>query len=357
MSANLTRRLNKLEDTHKRILRCAWCLYSLRDISSSQKSRYQAQPAGVLSTKCWHCGTPYILRLTGIGEHYPEAADLVHNSHPVKRLMDERIHAAELWLPLSKSKQEDYLKDQQEKVERKTSLRPASRQAYQTTIRPTAQERKVKAERDDLEARARMFIQVKQEKFKRRAGRTEPFPIDETLEALEAGRVHSYDKVIEAEAEALGFEKYGEGANHYRHQTVMVKNSILDLRKRGVCEVVIWGEALPNTLDEIAFFEALLPKIVEEAKAKDREEKNKKAREAAERARHREEYLARQRGETLAPVAIPTASEDKADDVLKALMPPNIYEAYKKAQKLDGKESRSQIGIPYIQNPDELIND
>jgi hypothetical protein len=363
MSANLTRRLAKLEDTHKRILRCVWCLYSLREITTTQKSRYQAQPAGALATKCWYCGTPYIIRLELADEHYREAADLVHNSHPVKRLTVERIHAAELWLSSARSEKEKYLKRREEEAERKANPAPRQ-QTYQPTIRPNAQERKAQAERDDLKTRAQVFVQAKHEEIKRRAGRTEPFPIDEALQALESVRVHSYDKTIEAEAEALGLEKSRQPYYHYTAHLVTIRNAILDLRKREACEVVIWGKSLPSTLEEIVFFEAQLPVAATEALEEQREAREKAAREANERQRQLEEYRARQRGDNkpvlgsptpatqehwlvtqagskgVEMVEIPSETEKKSDPMedLKNLLPPNIYEAFKEEQEGANKQ-------------------
>ena len=344
MSASLERRLQKLEATHKRVLRCAWCRYALREVPPSEQQRYRAQPASVLVTKCWHCGARYVIQLERTDEHYREAADLVHNSHPVKRLTIERIHAAELWLSLSASEKDKYLKDRQEKAEREASPRPSSRRAYQPTIRPNAKERKAQAERQDLEARARAFVQKKQEEFKRRAGRTEPFPIDENLKALEDGRCHSYDKPLEAEAEALGLEKYKAGYHEYTAHIATIRNSIINLRKRAACEVVVWGAALPDTLEEIAFFEALPPVAVAEALEKQREEKEKAERETAEREAARLARLAPVPVNIPAPSAAnsdfwrsedePSSDSASDDDFLRGMMGEATYNSWMEVRKL-----------------------
>jgi hypothetical protein len=356
MSTNLTRRLTKLEATHKQILRCAWCRFVLRNITDEQKHEYEATPAGVLSTKCWYCGTPYILRLSSTDKHYREAADLVHNSHPVKRLTDERIHAAELWLPLSKSKKEKYLEDRREKPERETSSRPSSRSAYKPTIKSNAQERKAQSERDDLLARARVFVQAKQEEFKRRAGRTDIFPIDKILDALEAGRCHAYDEAAMEEAKALGLEGNRQPSYNYRQRIASVRNALLELRKREACEVVIWGAALPVTLEEIAFFEALPPEIAIEALEEQKEAQEKAAQEAAERQRQHEEYLARTRSQQSAivqPVAPQSAKPDH-DDFLRDVLGETAYNAMREAQGLASnsrstdRQGRRTVEIPYI---------
>jgi hypothetical protein len=95
----------------------------------------------------------YIIRLEQADPHYKEAYDLVYNSHPVKRLTDERIHAAELWLSLAGSEEGRISKTSTEEGGRgrEAGVRGGSwvaeSQPYQPTIRPNAKERKEKAER------------------------------------------------------------------------------------------------------------------------------------------------------------------------------------------------------------------
>lgn len=361
MSATLARRLAKLETTHKQILRCPLCRYSLQDISPKRRKRYAAQPASALSTKCWHCGTQFIIPLRRSDEHYRQAADLHNNSHPIKHFTDERVHAADLWLELSASQKDKYEQEQQEKTERAVKPR-VTRPALPPARSPlTLKERKEKEAREELKQRAIEFIHDRQEYFKRRARAPESFPLDETIKALDADRVHAYGEAIQKEAEALGFEKYGEAVSYYRSQTATIKNSILTLRKREACEVVIWGEALPDTVAEIAFFEALLPKIVDEAVEKDRIEKEKKAREAAERERQHEEYLARKRGQQPASVQpiMPQPSAPVIDDSLRLLMGEAAYNAMIQSRQLtnsslstDG-QGRKVIEIPYIPSEQE----
>jgi hypothetical protein len=356
MSTDLSRRLAKLESTHKRILRCPLCRYSLSDIPPKRRKRYAAEPASVLATKCWHCGTQYLIPLPRSDEHFRQAADLHYNSHPTKHFTDECVHAADSWLELSSSQKAKY-----EKEREKAADRPAQPRVARSPLPPvrgplTLKERKEKEAREELKQRAQEFIRARQEYFKRRADGPESFPLDETIKALDADRVHAYSKVVKQEIEALGFEKYGEGVNHYRSQTVTIKNAILTLRKREACEVVIWGKALPDTVEEIAFFEALLPKVVEEAAEKDREEKEKKARETAERQRQHEEYLARTRSQqsvNVQPVKPQSANPDH-DNLLRDLMGETAYNAMREAQALgrDNRPTTAQgrrlIEIPYI---------
>jgi len=356
MSADLSRRLFKLEATHKRILRCPLCRYSLYDISPKQRERYAMEPASVLATKCWHCGTQYIVPLSRSDEHYRQAADLHYNSHPVKHFNDERVHAADLWLELSPSRKAEYEKERQEEADRSVQPRPTRPTPSPVRGPLTLKEKKEKEAREELKQRAQEFIRTKQEYFKRRARGPESFPLDETIKALDAERVHAYSRSLEQEAEALGFEKYGEGVSHYRSQTATIRNSILTLRKREACEVVIWGKTLRDTIEEIAFFEALLPKVAEEAVEKDREEKEKKAREAAERERQHNEYMARTRAQqptSVQPVA-PQPAAPSHDDLLRHSMGEAAYNAMREAQGLaidnlsTDAQGRKRIELPYI---------
>lgn len=366
MSADLYRRLSRLEAKHKRVLRCLLCRYSLRDTSPKRRERYDAQPASVLPTKCWHCGTQFIIPLPRSDERYRQAADLHYNSHPTKHFTDERVHAAGLWLELSVSQKDKYEKGQREKAER-ASRPKAPRPAGPPMRGPlTLKERKEKEAREELRQRAIEFHRARLEYFKRRARGPESFPLDETIEALDEEEVHAYSKSMEQEVEALGLEKYGEAINYYRSQTVTIKNSILTLRKRGACEVVIWGGAQPDTLEEIAFFETLLPEVAAGAKVKDREEKERKAREAVERQRQHDEYLARTRGGTQQsstgqykganpePRPGPEESRPNPSDVLKHLMGETAYNAMRAAEDFASNSrptdarGRRSIEIPYI---------
>lgn len=361
MSADLSRRLTKLEVTHKRILRCPLCRYSLQDVSPKLRKRYAAQPASVLATKCWHCGAQYIVPLPRSDEHYRQAADLHYNSHPIKHFNDERVHAADLWLDLSPSQKAEYEKERQEEANRLVQAR-ATRPTFSTVRGPlTLKEKKEKEAREELKQRAQEFIRAKQEYFKCRARAPESFPLDETIKALDADRVHAYSRSLEQEAEALGFEKYGQGVNHYRSQTATIKNAILTLRKREACEVVIWGKVLSDTAQEIAFFETLLPKVAEESAGKDREEKEKKAREAAERQRQHEEYLAHTRGQQPSSVQPVTAQPDEPalDDFLRHSMGEAAYNAMIEAQgrasnsRSTDAQGRRRIELPHIPSEQE----
>jgi hypothetical protein len=126
-------------------------------------------------------------------------------------------------------------------------------------------------------------------------------------------------------------------------------------------EVFMWGEKSEETLKLIEGRKKFLADEKARQKAEEEERQRKREEERRlreeERKRQHEEYLAGQRGETPVPVATPAASKDNTNDLLKSLMPPNVYQVYQNAQKLHDKEGHSKISIPYVPNPDALIPD
>src|SRR3982750_3320595 len=97
---NLDARLARLEATHKKILRCLWCRFSLREIPPSRLSQYTA-PGDYLQLKCWTCGSRFYISVVGQTERQREITKLIHNSHPTKLFSDEQLHTAVLWQALS----------------------------------------------------------------------------------------------------------------------------------------------------------------------------------------------------------------------------------------------------------------
>ncbi len=359
MSVSLDRKLTRLEATHKQILRCLWCRYALREITSPSRRRYNARPGTLLPTKCWFCGTPYVVPLARDDEHYREAADLFYNSHPIKRYNDERVHAADLWLHMDFSHKEKYELAQREEAEK--AARPVRQPAYQPAEKLSPKERREKDKREETKRRALEFIKRKLEGLKRRANGPESFPLDKTIEALEAGTVSAYSEQMYREAEELGLEKLKTGFYHYQSEVITVKSCILKLKKREACEVVIWGAALPDTLEEIAYFEALPPLIAAEALEKQREEKEKKAREDEARKRQNEEYIARTRSQQNSNVQPAPAQPGNPalDDFLRRSMGEAAYNEMREAQELsrDGHttdaQGRGRVELPCIPQEQE----
>jgi hypothetical protein len=100
----------------------------------------------------------------------------------------------------------------------------------------------------------------------------------------------------------------------------------------------------------------MLLKIVDEAMEKDREEKEKKALEAAERERQHNEYLARTRAQQPASVQPMAAqhTDPSLDDFLRQAMGEPVYNAMREAQGLASNnrstdaQGRKRIEFPYI---------
>jgi hypothetical protein len=298
----LDRRLQKLEVSHKSVLRCLWCRVYLTDTTPEDVQKYQASPMSVLLSKCWYCGNPYTLKLGRASARHKEAADLAYNSHPVKVLSDERLHTAAIYLRLSTSYRKRYLalkelarrRDEAGVAVRNRAAAYQANIARQASLRLDAKGRKAKQEQDDLKARADAFVLKKQEEFKRRAGRNgEPFEIDKTLAMIGAHTYHSFDTAIKDRAKEIGLEESRQPFYNFTQRLAEIRNTTIELRKREACELVIWGNVSPETLSEIAFFEAEETALADEALEAMRAEKEKAAKEAEERRLADEEWRAK----------------------------------------------------------------
>ena len=289
----LSVRLTKLEATQKQVLRCLWCRYSLRPVTARGGKRSGASPEDLLPTKCWYCGTQYVVPLRGLNKQQREAVELIYNSHPTKQLNDERVHTAGVWFSLYRSEVADYERSIQEEAERKrvNQSRPApSYNRVRASL--TAKEEKAKLEREELKQKALEFRDKQTERFKRLARGPESFPIDQTLEQLEKTlRSSGYDKPTDELILSLELELYSSPASHIRSGIGTCNYHLLTLKKREACEVLLWGAALPETLEEIAFFELKKKGVIEEALEIKRTEEEKREQEKAEAERRRLEWL------------------------------------------------------------------
>src|SRR5438034_10391732 len=97
---SLASRVTRLEATHKQALRCAWCRFSLSEVPPTRQKRYNVTPDIALPTKCWFCGTKYVVSLFGLNDRQREAVALIYNSQPTEQFTDERVHAAPIWFYL-----------------------------------------------------------------------------------------------------------------------------------------------------------------------------------------------------------------------------------------------------------------
>lgn len=242
---SLASRVAKLESKHKQVLRCTWCRFALHDTPPSRVKDYALAPDIVFRTKCWHCGTTYVIPLRGQNQQQREVLELIYNSHPTKQFLDERIHAAHIWSRLDRSEVAEYEKTKQ-------------RQSACATQEHTAvwRDQKAKREYEGREQQALDFYQAQLERFKRLANGPVSFPLDKRIEQLEQEYpTSSYDKAIDDIIMGVGFEKYSQQASGLRSALATCNLHLQNLKKREACEVVIWGEALSETLKEISFFE------------------------------------------------------------------------------------------------------
>jgi hypothetical protein len=242
---NLASRVAKLESKHKQVLRCTWCRFALHDTPPSRLKQYAVAANSVLRTKCWHCGTTYIIPLGSQNKQQREVLDLIHNSHPTKQFIDERVHAAHIWSRLYRSEVKEYEKTRQGNGPRVSQERS-----------PSWRDQKTRREYEGREQQALEFYQAQLERFKRLADGPESFPLDKTIEQIEKECPTSgYDKLIDELLQSLGFEKYSQPASCLRSALATCNLHLQALKKREACEMVIWGEALPETVQESSFFE------------------------------------------------------------------------------------------------------
>ncbi len=236
---NLSTRLNRLEAKRKAIW-CLWCRHNLRTTH---------RPAGApiadhIEAKCWFCGNKYIIPTVGCCANLKEAISLTVTSHPIKLFTDERVHTAKLWID----------------VFRFLPLRPYYEGKAETP--PTRELSKTRQARKEA---AEAFHKRQMEQFKLKANGPESFPIDATLALIENERKSSS---IPADVPAtcqLEAKKVVKDIDRFMHI----------LKSAAACELVLWGEVLPETQTEIRFFEqeqsGRIAVIIERAAENERE--------------------------------------------------------------------------------------
>jgi hypothetical protein len=249
---SLAARVAKLESIQTRVLRCPWCRFALHSRVPTAIET-PVERADVLPTKCWFCGTKFVVPLPGLNARQREVLDLIYNSHPTKQFIDERVHAAGIWSYLYGSEVKKYERAKQGQ----TAQASQEHSNYNRTHgSETWRDAKAKREGEELEQRALEFHQAQTERFKRLAGTSNSFPLDQALERIEKEYpTSSYDKAIDDIILSLGLEKYSQSASHLRSALAVCNLHLQNLKKREACEIVIWGEALPETVLEIGFFE------------------------------------------------------------------------------------------------------
>lgn len=392
---NLNARLARLEATHKRILRCLWCRYSLRTITL-KRSGGEVKTDDYLWVKCWSCGTPYVMSLKGRTARQREIYKLIQTSHPTKLFNDERVHTAQIWLSLSSSQVKGWRASKRQIMDLRRGKKPPASSGQLAPWQKTAEQRKQEREQESIKTQATAFDMRRNEEWKRQAKGPDSFPIDKVLDEIKSRYdLSNYGEAMKEYVRASGLAdedgaySYSDAISEFKRAAVACHQRLSALKRREACEVLLWGAVEPNTLEEIAFFEArieYLPDIARRALAK---EKEKQRLEAEKRRRENEEYMRRNRerstliatpaeveppvrsdawasvgGDDDAAVIVDYDSETgnpkmSTSDFLRSQMPETAYNALMEAfhnQKQDGQAQR-RIDIPYIPPANPPPND
>jgi hypothetical protein len=293
-----------------------------------------------------------------------EIVKLLYGSHPTKRYNDERVHAASLWQHYSRSQVKRYraLKAQLrgDDANRKRGISPAQA-AYRDTRNMTGEQRKQMREREQIRTQAYEFAKSEQERWKRLAKGPESFPIDEKLKEIEARyKLENWGEQMNEYVRAAGLPVSGEREYHFRAvhdfkvNAVRFHTFLSDLKKREACELVLWGQAEAETLQEIAFFEARLRYLTAIARRAIEKEKAKLEQEAAERRRSEEEFKARTRP-AYTPAPEPIAPRPEPSDFWNDATANDVVVAQIQIPDMDAvvvpevdAQGRKRVELPYI---------
>jgi hypothetical protein len=127
-------------------------------------------------------------------------------------------------------------------------------------------EEKARRDRAELEQRALEFHHTQNERFKKLANGPDTFPLDQAFEKIENEYPTSgYDKTIDDFVESLAFEKYSTTTSRLRSALAVCNLHLQNLKKREACEIVLWRKPLPETQEEIGFFEQRKQKQIDKA--------------------------------------------------------------------------------------------
>lgn len=313
----LSRRLAKLEAKQKEVLRCLWCRYELHSIAAYNQKNCPVASGNVMQTKCWYCGTRYGVPLDDLNQRQQEMVSLIYNSHPTAQFLDERVHAAPFWLGLAASEIEKYEQSKQAHADRQ---RLGQTRYYSQNTRScvslTVKQQKARREQEEIKQRAFEFCKAQTERFKRLTGWPAPFPLVQTLRIIEYKyptlnytTVHAMDELILS----LGFDRESPSARSLKSALSDCHEYLQNLKKREACELVIWGEALPETVEEINFFEQKKQRAIKDAlEAKQRQEEAKKAEAELAEAQERERIRVNQEQQAEAEREAREQEEQKA---------------------------------------------
>lgn len=250
---NLSTRLNTLEGNTRKALWCLWCRYNLRTTPPLAKG---APDTEHIKAKCWFCGTSYNVPTEGRSDKLVEAQQLVILSHPTKLFNDERVHAAKLWI--------DY------------ALAFPLIPYYQGREIPRARElsKKAQARKEAAEA----FHNSRMEAFRQKANGPAAFPIDLALDKIKS----------EHDPQRITLPADAPPSHHAEIKGSISRiNVFLEaLRSAAACELVLWGEVLPETKAEIDYFETeqkeRVATEIKKALAEDQEQERLRTNRAAQ---------------------------------------------------------------------------
>lgn len=123
---------------------------------------------------------------------------------------------------------------------------------------------------------------------------------------------------------SLGFEEYSELVRSLRSVLATYNVHLGNLKKREACEVVLWGEALPETLEEICFLERDKQREIDAAlETEQRQEEEDRAERKAQERREAEERERLEKEEKDGVHAEPHWSEEKAQELIRLFGQPN----------------------------------
>jgi hypothetical protein len=216
---NLSTRLNNLEAKRKAFW-CAWCRYSLK---TTTRYPLDSPEPDHIKAKCWFCGNPYGIPTGGFSPKLKEAIAVVATSHPTRQFIDERVHTAKLWI--------DFF-----------SCMPLS-PYYQGTANVPAPG--LSKRRQLLKAAAEAYHGQQMERFKLMVNGPESFPIDAALEKIKSA---CRDVTVPSDIPFACQPEAGKVIKEIARYLHIAKSS-------AACELVLWGQVLPETQAEITFFE------------------------------------------------------------------------------------------------------
>jgi hypothetical protein len=265
---NLDARLRKLEGKHKKVLRCLWCQYSLVDTPPSDVRRQKADPNSVLKTQCYFCGTSFNVPLNEKDEQEREAVRLYY-SHPIKQYTDERVHAAYFWLGLQ------------------VQLEALEQEKKALTVSEPPNKKKAA-----LKEEAYRFTMERLEEFKRQAGGERKFPIDETLERLEAEYPTEWQNITDDMVREAGFECPSSGSYTYKKMLSRVNERLLRFKQLEALEVFLWGEMRLHTKRHLIKWLAARLRLGDKVRSEIEKEREAQRQREEESARRDEERRA-----------------------------------------------------------------